>query len=43
MGNSMYITRTVAAEVCNEAVANEAGYVALKKLDKGGHLLFKLE
>ena len=38
----MFVTRTVAAEVCMEAKYNDAGYSALKKLDKSGHLRFEL-
>lgn len=38
----MFVTRTVAAEVCMEAKANEAGYSALKLLDKSGDLRFEL-
>ncbi|CAK5284190.1 unnamed protein product [Mycena citricolor] len=42
-GNStMYITRTVAAEVCLEAKTNDAGYLALKRLDQTGDLAFSL-
>ena len=36
------MTRTVAAEVCMEAKANESAYKALKKLDESGDLLFGL-
>ncbi|TFK52615.1 hypothetical protein OE88DRAFT_1807498 [Heliocybe sulcata] len=38
----MFLTRTVAAEVCMEAKANEGAYSALKQLDKFGDLLFEL-
>jgi hypothetical protein len=38
----MFVSRTVAAEVCMEAKSNEVGYAALKQLDKSGHLLFDL-
>ncbi|KAI0071695.1 hypothetical protein K474DRAFT_1686956 [Panus rudis PR-1116 ss-1] len=38
----MYLTRTVAAEICMECVSNEAGYSALKTLDKEGILKFDL-
>jgi len=38
----MFVSRTVAAEVCMEAKANEVGYAALKQLDKSGHLRFEL-
>ena len=38
----MFLTRTVAAEVCMEAKANESAYKALKKLDESGDLLFEL-
>ncbi|KAF8631081.1 hypothetical protein AX15_002682 [Amanita polypyramis BW_CC] len=40
--SSMYVTRTVAAEVCMEAKNNESGYRALKLLDRAGHLRFEL-
>ncbi|KAF7314454.1 hypothetical protein MKEN_00918200 [Mycena kentingensis (nom. inval.)] len=39
---SMFITRTVAAEVCLEAESNEAAYKALKRLDRSGDLPFAL-
>jgi hypothetical protein len=38
----MFLSRTVAAEVCMEAKLNELGYAALKKLDQSGELLFEL-
>jgi len=38
----MFVSRTVAAEVCMEAKSNEIGYTALKLLDKSGHLRFEL-
>ncbi|KZT12070.1 uncharacterized protein LAESUDRAFT_720047 [Laetiporus sulphureus 93-53] len=38
----MFLTRTVAAEVCMEAHTNEPGYAALRKLDNEGSLRFKL-
>ena len=38
----MFVSRTVAAEVCMEAKANEVGYTALKQLDKSGDLRFEL-
>ncbi|KAJ7212114.1 hypothetical protein GGX14DRAFT_447478 [Mycena pura] len=38
----MFVTRTVAAEVCLEAKTNEAGYIALKQLDRAGDLAFSL-
>ncbi|KAF8903160.1 hypothetical protein CPB84DRAFT_1728604 [Gymnopilus junonius] len=38
----MFVTRTVAAEICMEAKANEVGYAALKLLDNSGHLRFDL-
>ncbi|KAF6755958.1 hypothetical protein DFP72DRAFT_990005 [Ephemerocybe angulata] len=38
----MFVTRTVAGEVCMEAKYNDVGYSALKKLDKSGHLRFEL-
>lgn len=39
---SMFLSRTVAAEVCMEAKSNEMAYAALKKLDHSGDLLFEL-
>lgn len=38
----MFLSRTVAAEVCMEAKANEVGYAALKQLNKSHALLFDL-
>jgi hypothetical protein len=38
----MFLSRTVAAEVCMEAKTNELAYTALKKLDRSGDLLFEL-
>jgi hypothetical protein len=38
----MFVSRTVAAEICMEAKINEVGYEALKELDKSGHLRFEL-
>ncbi|KZT25395.1 hypothetical protein NEOLEDRAFT_1156310 [Neolentinus lepideus HHB14362 ss-1] len=38
----MFLTRTVAAEICMEAKANEGAYTALKQLDKSGNLLFEI-
>ncbi|KAJ7109731.1 hypothetical protein C8R43DRAFT_1079587 [Mycena crocata] len=38
----MFVTRTVAAEVCLEAKSNEAAYSALKQLDRSGDLPFAL-
>lgn len=38
----MFVSRTVAAEVCMEARVNDGGYTALKQLDKSGHLRFEL-
>jgi hypothetical protein len=38
----MFVSRTVAAEICMEAKSNEAAYMALKRLDKTGQLLFDL-
>jgi len=40
--SSMFVTRTVASEVCMEAKINEPGYRALKLLDRTGHLRFEL-
>ncbi|KAG6837627.1 hypothetical protein H0H93_006148 [Arthromyces matolae] len=42
LDNSMFISRTIAAEVCMEAKLNVAGYHALKVLDKSGDLRFEL-
>ncbi|KIM43202.1 hypothetical protein M413DRAFT_18303 [Hebeloma cylindrosporum] len=39
---AMFVSRTVAAEVCMEAKSNDIGYAALKLLDKSGHLRFEL-
>ncbi|PPQ69611.1 hypothetical protein CVT24_001367 [Panaeolus cyanescens] len=39
---AMFVSRTVAAEVCMEAKFNDVGYSALKKLDKSGQLRFEL-
>ncbi|KAJ3715357.1 hypothetical protein C8R42DRAFT_218810 [Lentinula raphanica] len=39
---SMFLSRTVAAEICMEARHNEAGYGALKLLGSSGDLLFEL-
>ncbi|KAJ7095869.1 hypothetical protein B0H15DRAFT_827409 [Mycena belliarum] len=38
----MFVTRTVAAEVCLEVKTNEAAYIALKQLDRAGDLPFSL-
>lgn len=38
----MFLSRTVAAEICMEAKSNESAYRALKALDRSGELLFKL-
>lgn len=38
----IFVTRTVAAEICMEAKLNDAGYAALKLLDQSGHLRFEL-
>ncbi|KAJ6559193.1 hypothetical protein DFH09DRAFT_1083787 [Mycena vulgaris] len=38
----MFVTRTVAAEVCLEAKTNDAAYMALKQLDRAGDLAFSL-
>ncbi|KAK7056770.1 hypothetical protein VNI00_002487 [Paramarasmius palmivorus] len=42
LDSTMFLSRTVAAEVCVEARANEVGFSALKRLNAGGHLLFDL-
>ncbi|KAJ7134623.1 hypothetical protein C8R44DRAFT_697289 [Mycena epipterygia] len=39
----MFVTRTVAAEVCLEAKTNEAAYSALKQLDRAGDLPFSFK
>ena len=39
---SMFLSRTVAAEICMEAKTNETAYAALKRLDKEGVLRFEL-
>jgi hypothetical protein len=38
----MFVSRTVAAEICMEAKMNDIGYAALKQLDKAGFLRFEL-
>ncbi|KAI1789621.1 hypothetical protein LXA43DRAFT_974195 [Ganoderma leucocontextum] len=38
----MFLTRTVAAEICMEAKTNEPAYTALKRLDKEGVLRYEL-
>ncbi|KAF8840739.1 hypothetical protein BDN67DRAFT_968036 [Paxillus ammoniavirescens] len=38
----MFLSRTVAAEICMEAKSNESAYRALKSLDRSGELMFKL-
>jgi len=38
----MFVSRTIAAEVCMEAKSNEVGYNALRQLDKSGDLRFEL-
>lgn len=42
LDKTMFVSRTVAAEVCMESKANELGYSALKQLNKSGDLLFEL-
>ncbi|KAF8583350.1 hypothetical protein K439DRAFT_1634534 [Ramaria rubella] len=42
LDETMFLSRTVAAEVCMECRTNEAGYLALKRLDDAGDLLFEL-
>ncbi|KAG6890646.1 hypothetical protein C0995_006622 [Termitomyces sp. Mi166 len=42
LDHTMFVSRTVAAEVCMEAKVNVVGYHALKVLDKSGDLLFEL-
>jgi hypothetical protein len=38
----MFLSRTVAAEICMEAKINEPAYNALKRLDKERFLRFEL-
>lgn len=38
----MFLSRTVAAEICMEVKQNETAYEALKKLNKEGLLKFDL-
>lgn len=38
----MFVSRTVAAEVCMEGQSNEPAYKALKSLDRKGDLRFEL-
>ena len=38
----MFLSRTVAAEICMEAKTNDQAYNALKRLDKEGFLRFEL-
>lgn len=38
----MFLSRTVAAEICMEVKTNEAAYNALRRLDKDGMLKFEL-
>lgn len=42
LDSTMFLTRTVAAEICVEAKMNTVGYTALKELDKNGKLRFSL-
>ncbi|KAL0579125.1 hypothetical protein V5O48_002857 [Marasmius crinis-equi] len=42
LDSTMFLTRTVAAEICMEAKINTVGYSALKQLDKKGCLRFSL-
>lgn len=42
MPHRMFVSRTVAAEVLMEAEINDAGYAALKTLDREGDLRFSL-
>ena len=39
----MFVSRTVAAEICMEAKLNDTAYGALKILDKSGELRFELQ
>jgi hypothetical protein len=38
----MFLSRTVAAEICMESKSNESAYRALKTLDRAKELLFDL-
>ena len=38
----MFLSRTVAAEICMEVKVNEPAYKALRRLDKDGLLKFDL-
>ena len=40
--NRMFLSRTVAAEICMEVKVNEPAYKALRRLDKDGLLKFDL-
>ncbi|OSX59849.1 hypothetical protein POSPLADRAFT_1075353 [Postia placenta MAD-698-R-SB12] len=42
LDTDMFLSRTVAAEICMEARTNEPAYTALKRLDKEGLLKFEL-
>ena len=42
-GIRMFVSRTVAAEICMEAKLNDTAYAALKILDKSGELRFELQ
>ncbi|TBU28609.1 hypothetical protein BD311DRAFT_694525 [Dichomitus squalens] len=42
LDTDMFLSRTVAAEICMEAKTNEPAYAALKRLDKEGVLRFEL-
>ncbi|KAG7088430.1 hypothetical protein E1B28_012423 [Marasmius oreades] len=42
LDSTMFLTRTVAAEICVEAKVNRVGYTALKQLDTNGRLRFSL-
>jgi len=42
-GLRMFVSRTVAAEICMEAKLNDTAYGALKILDKSGELRFELQ
>ncbi|TFK64618.1 hypothetical protein BDN72DRAFT_254986 [Pluteus cervinus] len=39
---TIFVSRTVAAEICMEAKVNDTGYAALKQLDQSGDLRFEL-
>ena len=42
LAQRMFVSRTVAAEVCMEAKINEQGYLALRKLDAARKLPYTI-